>query len=50
MKVNGEFQMVGKVAVYPMDYFKIIKVVAAVLGKERYLSLKRRIKGTGTSK
>ena len=78
LKINGEFQIVENVAIYPRDYFccfnfetqgfettentvsvhhyfaswtpwqsrlhfKIIKLVAAVLGKERYLWLKRKI-------
>lgn len=80
LKLNGEFQIVGKVAVFPQDYFccfnfetqgfettentisihhysaswtpwhrrlhfRVIKAIASILGKERYLSLKRRIKG-----
>lgn len=80
LKVNGEYQVVEGVAIYPQDYFccfnfetqgfettehtvsihhyfaswtsldrkihfKIIKIVAAILGKNRYLALKRKIKG-----
>lgn len=80
LKINGEFQIVDGVAIYPHDYFccfnfetqgfektentvsihhyfaswtpwnrrfhfKLIKIVAAILGKDRYLSLKRKLKG-----
>lgn len=79
LKVNGEYQVVEGVAIYPKDYFccfnfetqgfettantvsihhyfaswtpwhrklhfKIIKIAAAVLGKDRYLAMKRKIK------
>lgn len=78
LKINGEFQIVEEVAIYPRDYFccfnfetqgfettentvsihhysaswtpwqsrlhfKIIKLAATVLGKERYLWIKRKI-------
>lgn len=81
LKINGEFQIVEKVAIYPRDYFccfnfetqgfettkntvsihhyfaswtpwkrrlhfKIIKLAATILGRERYLWIKRKIMGS----